>query len=150
MDSPLSSGFGDRAADFLADGMGSWRFIIAQTVGIVCWIVMNLAQAAWFVYHGRPFDPFPFILLNLLFSTQSAYAAPIIMIAQRRKDAKQREHIERIVATVIEDAKLDSDTHERLLRLCEQHDMLHADHQAQSAVINEIAQKVGATKGPLK
>lgn len=64
--------------------MGSWRFIIIQTVVILVWVGINLIA-----YLFR-WDPYPFILLNLLFSIQSAYAAPIIMMAQNRQSARDR------------------------------------------------------------
>ena len=60
---------GQRIADGVASVMGSWRFIIIQSVIVVVWIVSNV----WLLTH--PFDPYPLILLNLLFSTQAAYAA---------------------------------------------------------------------------
>jgi uncharacterized membrane protein len=81
--------FGERIADAVAHGMGSWRFIIIQTVIVVVWMGANLAAVA---FH---WDPYPFILLNLLFSTQAAYAAPIIMMSQNRaaqRDKAQAEH----------------------------------------------------------
>ena len=62
--------------------MGSWTFILTQSLLIVVWIAVNLI-AVW-----RHFDPYPFILLNLLFSTQAAYAAPIIMMSQNRQAYK--------------------------------------------------------------
>jgi uncharacterized membrane protein len=76
--------FGERLADKVASTMGSWRFIIIQTVFIFVWIVFNLLA---FVYK---WDPYPFILLNLLFSTQAAFAAPIIMMSQNRQNEKDR------------------------------------------------------------
>lgn len=77
--------FGQRAADSIANGMGSWTFIIAQSIFVGGWIILNFIA---FVQH---WDPYPFILLNLLFSTQAAYAAPIIMMSQNR--AAQKDHI---------------------------------------------------------
>lgn len=79
---------GDRIADGVSTGMGSWRFIIIQTIIIVCWIGGNV----WLIFH---FDPFPFIFLNLAFSAQAAYATPIIMMSQNRaaaRDKVQAEH----------------------------------------------------------
>ena len=76
---------GERIADVVAAGMGSWRFIIAQSVIVGIWIAFNLAAI-----YGWHWDPYPFILLNLLFSTQAAYAAPIIMMSQNRQAAKDR------------------------------------------------------------
>jgi uncharacterized membrane protein len=64
--------------------MGSWSFIIIQTLVILVWVAANLLA-----YLLR-WDPYPFILLNLLFSIQSAYAAPIIMMAQNRQSARDR------------------------------------------------------------
>jgi uncharacterized membrane protein len=77
--------FGQRAADAVANGMGSWSFIIAQSVIIVFWVVVNAVGS---IEH---WDPYPFILLNLLFSTQAAYAAPIIMMSQNRQ--AQKDHL---------------------------------------------------------
>ena len=75
---------GDRLADKVTNIMGSWRFIVIQTVVILTWAGINLI--AYFLH----WDPYPFILLNLLFSVQSAYAAPIIMMAQNRQGARDR------------------------------------------------------------
>ncbi len=77
-------GFGSRLADSVAKGMGSWKFIIVQTVLVILWMGLNLVG---FVYH---WDVYPFILLNLLFSTQAAYAAPIIMMSQNRQNERDR------------------------------------------------------------
>lgn len=79
-----SLSFGQRLADRVANSMGSWRFIIIQTILVVLWMSLNLVA---FIYH---WDPYPFILLNLLFSTQAAYAAPIIMMAQNRQSERDR------------------------------------------------------------
>lgn len=76
--------FGERLADSVASGMGSWKFIIAQSATVGIWICLNLLA---FVGH---WDPYPFILLNLLFSTQAAYAAPVIMMSQNRQAQKDR------------------------------------------------------------
>lgn len=76
--------FGQKIADKVAMGMGSWTFIIAQTVFVLIWMVLNIIGI---INH---WDPYPFILLNLLFSTQAAYAAPIIMMAQNRQTERDR------------------------------------------------------------
>ena len=80
--------FGERLADYVAYGMGSWKFIIIQTIIVCFWILINLCCYLW------KWDPYPFILLNLLFSTQAAYAAPIIMMSQNRQSQRDREHAE--------------------------------------------------------
>lgn len=76
--------FGQRLADAVANGMGSWRFIIIQTIIVAVWMGLNIIA---YVSH---WDPYPYILLNLLFSTQAAYAAPIIMMAQNRQSERDR------------------------------------------------------------
>ena len=76
--------FGQRLADKVANSMGSWRFIIYQTVIVILWMALNFIA---FIHH---WDPYPFILLNLVFSTQAAYAAPIIMMAQNRQNDRDR------------------------------------------------------------
>lgn len=76
--------FGQKVADKVANGMGSWTFIIYQSIFVVIWMALNLVG---FIYH---WDAYPFILLNLIFSTQAAYAAPIIMMAQNRQNERDR------------------------------------------------------------
>lgn len=75
---------GQRVADAAARLIGSWAFIISQTMVVAAWVVFNLA--GWF-YH---FDPYPFILLNLMFSVQAAYAGPVIMMSQNRQAERDR------------------------------------------------------------
>ncbi len=84
---------GARIADMVATIVGSWRFIIIQSVLLALWIALNLAG---FFFR---WDPYPFILLNLLLSTQAAYAAPIIMMSQNRQaeiDRRNAEHDYRV------------------------------------------------------
>lgn len=84
---------GERLADQVTARFGSWAFISAQTVIVVVWIALNVAA---FVYR---WDPYPFILLNLLFSTQAAYAAPLLLLSQNRQAERDRikaEHDYRI------------------------------------------------------
>jgi uncharacterized membrane protein len=75
---------GQRAADWVAAQMGSWHFIISQSVILAAWVALNVA--AWV----RHWDPYPFILMNLVLSMQAAYAAPIIMMSQNRQAARDR------------------------------------------------------------
>lgn len=93
------STFGQRLADSVASGMGSWRFIIIQTIVVAVWMMANVIG---FIYH---WDIYPFILLNLLFSTQAAYAAPIIMMAQNRQSERDRHHAEQDFKTNVEAKK---------------------------------------------
>ncbi|MBE9598478.1 DUF1003 domain-containing protein [Pedobacter sp. MC2016-24] len=94
-----SSTFGQRLADSVANGMGSWRFIMIQTLAVALWMGLNVIA---FVQH---WDAYPFILLNLLFSTQAAYAAPIIMMAQNRQSQRDRVQAENDYKTNVEAKK---------------------------------------------
>jgi uncharacterized membrane protein len=71
---------GERAADHARNGMGSWAFIWIQTILVGTWVLLNIIGI---IHH---WDAYPFILLNLLFSTQAAYAAPLILLSQKRAD----------------------------------------------------------------
>jgi uncharacterized membrane protein len=77
--SPDDCSPGQRIADWIAGGMGSWSFIIAQSVILFAWVVLN--TIGWM----KAWDPFPFILMNLALSAQAAYAAPLIMMSQNRQ-----------------------------------------------------------------
>ena len=92
--------YGSRLADTVAKGMGSWNFIIIQTILVILWMGLNLVGM---IYH---WDVYPFILLNLVFSTQAAYAAPIIMMAQNRQNDRDRAQAQADYQTNI-DAKLE-------------------------------------------
>jgi uncharacterized membrane protein len=78
-----------RFAEGMARFLGTGRFIVGQTVLVVGWIVLNTVGAI------KHWDPYPFILLNLAFSTQAAYAAPLILLAQNRQDDRDRANIDR-------------------------------------------------------
>src|SRR5258706_2702889 len=86
-DAPL----GARIADAVTTFLGSWKFIVIQTVIVVIWISGNI----WLAFN---FDPFPFILLNLAFSTQAAYAAPLILLAGNRQSLRDRLTLEHAAA----------------------------------------------------
>jgi len=84
---PIPLTLGQKVADAVAATMGSWSFIIIQSVILLVWIVLNVT--AFFV---MKWDPYPFILLNLALSFQAAYAAPFIMMSQnRQQDVDRRE-----------------------------------------------------------
>jgi uncharacterized membrane protein len=76
--------WGQHVADWVAATMGSWRFIIIQSLLLAVWIALNVM--GWLAH----WDPYPFILLNLVLSFQAAYAAPIIMMSQNRQADKDR------------------------------------------------------------
>lgn len=78
-----------RGSERVARFLGTGRYLAIQTVIVLAWIVLNA------VAFGNDWDPYPFILLNLIFSTQAAYAAPLILLAQNRQDARDRALAER-------------------------------------------------------
>ena len=84
MDPDAFARFSERIARFLGTG----RFLAAQTVIVIVWITLNLVAVS------LRWDPYPFILLNLAFSTQAAYAAPLILLAQNRQDDRDRAALE--------------------------------------------------------
>ena len=91
---------GARVADRVTGYLGSWRFLIVQTIVVGAWLLGN----AWLL--SRPFDPYPFILLNLAFSTQAAYAAPLILLAGNRAALRDRLTLEHAAAEAdIEEAQ---------------------------------------------
>ena len=103
---------GDHLSDMVAKRMGSWKFIILQTVLVILWMVLNLVG---FMFH---WDVYPFILLNLLFSTQAAYAAPIIMMSQNRQNLRDRLQAEEDYKTN-KDAKIEIEELALLLKSIE-------------------------------
>ncbi len=76
--------FGQKASDWVAMNLGSWWFIIIQTIILAIWVIVNVT--AWL----RHWDPYPFIFMNLVLSLQAAYAAPIIMMSQNRQANRDR------------------------------------------------------------
>lgn len=79
---------GQRAADTIAKFAGSWAFIFSFTGVLVLWMVVNVILAA------KAFDPYPFILLNLVLSCVAAIQAPLIMMSQNRQEEKDRRRAE--------------------------------------------------------
>lgn len=77
-----------RFSETVARFLGTGRFLVAQTIVVALWIAINVFAVA------LRWDPYPFILLNLVFSTQAAYAAPLILLAQNRQDDRDRRQAE--------------------------------------------------------
>ena len=114
----------EKLADSLARGMGSWAFIVVQSVIVIVWAGMNV------IGYFQHWDPYPFILLNLLFSTQAAYAAPIILQSQNRQAERDRHQAQEDYETnlaakkEIEElqvriARIEDEKLERILRILE-------------------------------
>lgn len=92
---------GARVADGVTSFLGSWKFIAIQTTIVVIWVLGNV----YLIFH---FDPYPFILLNLAFSTQAAYAAPLILLAGNRAARSDRLTLEHAAKkTDLEEAQND-------------------------------------------
>ena len=85
--------FGERIADHLAAGMGSWTFLIVQSLFMIAWVGVNVV---WLLNRG--WDPYPFILLNLALSLQATYAGPIVLLAGNRQSSKDRATLEHAAA----------------------------------------------------
>ncbi|MGE3910111.1 MAG: DUF1003 domain-containing protein [Chloroflexota bacterium] len=99
---------GQRIADGVAAMIGSWRFIIIQSVFLAAWITLNV------VGYVRQWDPYPFILLNLMLSFQAAYSAPFIMMSQNRQEARDRERAELDLLTDLKAETLIEELHGNL------------------------------------
>ena len=95
---------GARIADRVTAFLGSWKFLVMQTILVTIWIVGNVIL----IFH---FDPYPFILLNLAFSTQAAYAAPLILLAGNRSAQRDRLTLEHAAS----EADVGEEQNERLL-----------------------------------
>ena len=85
-----------RFSEGIARFLGTARFLVMQTLMVIVWMTVNIIYgiAHFSDIHKGLFDPFPFILLNLAFSTQAAYAAPLILLAQNRQGDRERQAIE--------------------------------------------------------
>lgn len=123
---------GQRVADAVAAGMGSWRFIIIQTTILAIWVVLNVT--AWV----QAWDPYPFILLNLALSFQAAYAAPFIMMSQNRQNEIDRKR-------AIDDFDVNVKAELEIELLHEKMDLLRDQEIARlSKIIEELCEKLGA------
>jgi uncharacterized membrane protein len=103
-EAPLGARIADRVTGF----MGSWKFIIIQTVLVSVWISINIGILAGVI----KFDPYPFILLNLAFSTQAAYASPLILLASNRTAEADRMTLEHAA----EEGDIEEKQNDQLLR----------------------------------
>jgi uncharacterized membrane protein len=136
--------FGQRIADGVAATMGSWRFIIIQSVLLAIWLVLNVTELIF-----RAWDPYPFILLNLALSFQAAYAAPIIMMSQNRQSAKDRMQAEQDLNTDLKAELLIEELHGSVdeLRLEKWADLLKIqEHQIE--LLQRVIQRLGGVTEP--
>jgi len=109
-DNVTKATFGQKAAERVAAFVGSWYFIIGQSVFLALWIALNVAMIS------LSWDPYPFILMNLFLSTQAAYTAPMILMSQNRQSAQDRSvlysgwNIDRKINSTITDMEFDIDS----------------------------------------
>ena len=125
---------GDSFADSIANFVGSWRFIILQTIILVIWMFVNLE-------HISSFDPYPFILMNLLLSSQAAYATPMILMSSNRQSKIDRKQAEL-------DLKVDTETNKLIKMLSndlkmdkqslEEHKISIKEHQEIKKMVSEL------------
>ena len=85
---PYEPGAFGRFSEAVARNLGTARFLVVQTFLVLIWITINVVSVA------LRWDPYPFILLNLMFSVQAAYAAPLILLAQNRQEDRDRQALE--------------------------------------------------------
>ena len=121
---------GQRAADAIAKFAGSWAFIFAFTGVLLLWMVVNTILAA------DAFDPFPFILLNLVLSCVAAIQAPLIMMSQNRQEEKDRRRVEN-------DYKVNLKTE---IMIEDLHDKVNAILAKQSALEKKLQEQEDQTK----
>jgi len=139
-----SLSFGQKLADRVATFGGSWRFIIIFGVFLTCWMTLNIVFLA-----SKAFDPYPFILLNLILSCIAALQAPVIMMSQNRQEEKDRERARNDYMINLK-AELEIRLlHDKLDHLIvNQQEKLMEIQQIQIDMMNDILQRVD--KGPLK
>jgi uncharacterized membrane protein len=128
---------GERIADKVTGFLGSWRFIVIQSVIVLIWVAGNI-----FLLFN--FDPYPFILLNLAFSTQAAYAAPLILLAGNRASIRDRMTLEHAA----EEADYEEVQNEQLLRgnleILEHVDRLeHQIIELEKRILDSLEQRPG-------
>jgi uncharacterized membrane protein len=146
----LSSPFGESTFGRLAEGFarffGTPTFIINQTLLVIAWIAINAAVVA------LRWDPYPFILLNLAFSTQAAYAAPLILLAQTRQADRDKAHAdadarhrEALAAASLERQELAAQQAAQIVELLEQNTSLTKLSQELSQRIEALTSEIHRT-----
>ena len=116
---------GQRAADAIAKFAGSWAFIFAFTGVLILWMVVNTILAS------NAFDPYPFILLNLVLSCVAAIQAPLIMMSQNRQEEKDRRRAENDYKVNLKTEIMIEDMHNKLNRILSQQEKILAYIKAQ-------------------
>ena len=134
--------FGERIADRVAELGGSWKFIIGFSLMLVGWIAINT-----FVLTQKPFDPFPFILLNLVLSSVAALQAPVILMSQNRQGVKDRKHAENDYLINLKAEIEVRHLHEKIdLMVEEQYQHLFKIQQQQLKMLEELQSEIRKLK----
>ena len=130
--------FGQRIADKVADFGGSWTFIISFGIFLLIWICLNVFWLA-----NKGFDPYPFILLNLILSSLAALQAPVIMMSQNRQEDKDRERARRDYMVNLKSELEIRMLHEKLdhLIINQQQEVLEI-HTVQIEMMNDILRRL--------
>lgn len=130
--------FGQRAADKIAQFAGSWAFIFSFVGVLLLWMVVNILLAS------NAFDPYPFILLNLVLSCVAAIQAPLIMMSQNRQEEKDRRRAENDYKVNLKTEIMIEDIHDKLNRILSRQEML-------VKCIRELqGEKAGKSEAPAK
>lgn len=134
---------GQKIADKVAAFGGSWTFIISFGIFILFWIALNIV---WFANKG--FDPYPFILLNLLLSCLAALQAPVIMMSQNRQEEKDRERAKKDYMINLKSEVEIRTLHEKIDHLIthQQQELLEIQ-KVQIEMINDVLQRIGDRSG---
>jgi uncharacterized membrane protein len=139
-----------RGAERAARFFGTPQYIVGQTIVVIAWILLNVAVVAY------QWDPYPFILLNLAFSTQAAYAAPLILLAQTRqaerdkisevRDEQARQHAEEMASDRVAEIKVETD---RLVELLNSNTELTRQDKELTERVEALTREIHArlTKG---
>lgn len=130
--------FGQQIADKIADFGGSWTFIISFLVSLLLWICLNILWLA-----NKGFDPYPFILLNLILSMLAALQAPVIMMSQNRQESKDRDRAKKDYMINLKSELEIEMLHEKIdhLIINEQQELLEI-HKTQLEILSEILKRI--------
>ena len=128
-------------ADIIAEFIGSWTFIIIQSIILLIWVITNAMGAAHF-------DPYPFILLNLFLSFEAAYATPLILMSSNRQSDRDRKQMATVLKIDKEDHEIIQDLKQIMIELhtdikldrqaLKDHEKFKAEHSELKATLDEI------------
>ena len=134
--------YGERLADKVAAFGGSWKFIILFMAVLISWILLNA-----FILLNKGYDPYPFILLNLILSCIAALQAPVIMMSQNRKEAKDRKRAENDYLINLKSEIEIRNLHQKMdLSMIDQFKHLCDIQQKQVEMLEQIERKIDSTK----